>query len=329
MAQPADFHKAQLQRHCRVCVKPFSRKEYKHSCSGNKDTLKVFGIDITKDRPETYLATFCHSCYTKAQRNKVKWVDSTLEVHEWTEHPDGEGVPCATCDFFTTQKKGGRPKRAQKNRGRPSKSINRSIADSIQNEAPPSWMASEPLSLSRFLPPASNVSLKDMQCAYCECIADKPVNTPCRKRVCAKCISDHVRNSEDISLHCLCCNTIHTINSASFYPPASELALKVLGSMLVKCEKPDCTHIMALSNLKKHIESGCCQRDLAYSPSKLTLGQILSRPLTSPPTTVEKKAATVVVKRMLGETGPSSSGVEKSSLVQLPTAGLVRVCVHA
>ena len=62
-----------------------------------------------------------------------------------------------------------------------------------------------------------------------------------------------------------------------------------------------------------------------------TLGQILSRPLTSPPTAVEKKAAAVIVKTMLGL---SSSEVAKPSLVELLTAGLyskknsVCVCVH-
>ena len=87
MAQPtpgsAAFHKAQLERHCRVCAKKLLQKKYTHSCSANEEDLKVFGIDVTHDSPEIHPTMFCHTCRNKAQRGKKKWVDSTLEVHDW------------------------------------------------------------------------------------------------------------------------------------------------------------------------------------------------------------------------------------------------------
>ena len=188
----------------------------------------MFGIDVTHDSPEIHPTMFCHTCRNKAQRGKKKWVDSTLEVHEWKAHVDG--AACATCAFFTDQAKGGRPTKATKNRGRPNKSSARYIADTIQSKAPSSWMVSEPLLLSRFLPPASNIFLSDMQCGFCKCIVDQPVNTPCRKLVCAKCISDQVRASNAVSLHCPSCSSTHTVESTS-YTSASDVLLKIIGSL--------------------------------------------------------------------------------------------------
>ena len=45
--------------------------------------------------------------------------------------------------------------------------------------------------------------------------------TPCRKLVCAKCISDQVRASKAVSLHCPLCSSTHTVESTS-YTSASE-----------------------------------------------------------------------------------------------------------
>ena len=188
----------------------------------------MFGIDVTHDSPEIHPIMFCHTCRNKAQRGKKKWVDSTLEVHEWKAHVDG--AACATCAFFTDQAKGGRHTKATKNRGRPNKSSARYIADTIQSKAPSSWMVSEPLLLSRFLPPASNIFLSDMQCGFCKCIVDQPVKTPCRKLVCAKCISDQVRASNAVSLHCPLCSSTHTVESTS-YTSASDVLLKIIGSL--------------------------------------------------------------------------------------------------
>ena len=44
------------------------------------------------------------------------------------------------------------------------------------------------------------------------------------------------------------------------------------------------------------MNSGCTYAFHTFSPSKLTVGQVLSLPLTSPPTTAERRAVTSVVK---------------------------------
>ena len=196
----------------------------------------MFGIDVGQDRAAVHPPAFCNTCYAKAVQARKKWVDSAQEVHEWTEHPMSDGNPCSTCEFFTSQRKGGRPqKRSQKNRGRPSTSSNCSIADRVKSQAPPSWNAQEPLQPTRFLP-SSTVSLTDMQCSFCECIADSPVIMPCRKIACARCVGEAVRKSKEHSLHCPCCKSQHIITDAPQFPPASDVVFKILGSMLLRCD---------------------------------------------------------------------------------------------
>ena len=48
---------------------------------------------------------------------------------------------------------------------------------------------SQQLHVVRFLPPSTSFSLLDLLCVVCHCIVDRPVETPCRKMVCAHCIS--------------------------------------------------------------------------------------------------------------------------------------------
>ena len=62
------------------------------------------------------------------------------------------------------------------------------------------------------------------------------------------------------------------------------------------------------------MDSGC--RASVCSASQFTVSQMLSRPLTSPPTAEEQRAATNVVKRIM-HTFPGQ-------LVKLPTDGQVK-----
>ena len=222
------------------------------------------------------------------------------------------------------QQRGGRPKKDRKNRGRRRESSNLAIADTILRHAPPSWLVSAPLTPSRFLPPATVLSLSDLQCPICDCIVDQPVETPCQKLVCAVCIAQHIRSSEGPAILCPCCDNTHDLSFS--FSPAPEVVLKVLGSLLIQCDKSSCTEVVALQNLRAHVNSGCRQT-AQYSPSHLTVAQLYSRSLVSPPTTMEQKAATSVVKRMISASSSSGSSSQSASsqchLVKLPTAGQV------
>ena len=77
-------------------------------------------------------------------------------------------------------------------------------------------------------------------------------------------------------------------------------------------------------NVHRYLASGCSHEMHTFSPSKLTVGQILSRPLTSPPTSAERKAATHVVKRLIRLSADSPA---PKDIVKLPTAGQVRIAM--
>ena len=64
------------------------------------------------------------------------------------------------------------------------------------------------------------------------------------------------------------------------------------------------------------------QRVEVCSASRLTLGQIMSQPADAPPTVVEKKLASSVVKRILNTSAHQSSS-SSADLVRVPTAGQV------
>ena len=185
----------------------------------------------------------------------------------------------------------------------------------------------QPLSLPRFLPPASPLSLHDLQCKPCDCIVDRPVKTSCSHLMCANCISSLLLNVSS-SLHCPCCKECHELSPAMFVP-ASEVVQRMVGALLIRCNKSTCTAIVSLKHLAEHVNSGCEAHTASFSPSKLTMKQILSRPLQSPPTVVEQKAATNIVKRLLHtfHPGPSSSTEcpPPAPVVKLTTDGTVSV----
>ncbi len=159
--------------------------------------------------------SFCNTCYVKAKKYTVggKHVLSAVTVHQWSPHT---ATDCSACNLFANQLRGGRPKKGRKNRGRPDNSSSQILAD-ISERAPPSWRASQPLVLSRFLPPASSISLRDLQCAICQCIVDQPVEMPCRKLVCCKCITHTIRRFEPATLQCPCSDAPHDVPGLIYF----------------------------------------------------------------------------------------------------------------
>ena len=165
--------------------------------------------------------------------------------------------------------------------------------------------------VSRFLPPSS-VPLTDLQCSIilCSNFTDRPLETPCKKIVCSMCISGLIIPSDLAEFSCPSCKEIHDITETSF-PPASEVVIKVLGGLLINCDV--CNSVVSLRSLKSHTSSGCTTV-ATYLPSKLTVRQITSRPLYSPPTEAERKAATNIVRWILASNsppGPSNPSLKK------------------
>lgn len=320
-----EYHQSELHKYCRVCAKKI--KGHKHKCSSSDSLLEPFGVDVANDNIEIHPLYYCHSCHGIAKRleSGKAGTESILQGYIWSVHVEGH---CEVCNTLSPLRKGGRPKKDTKKRGRPTKESNKGIANAIIRNAPKSWRASQPLCLPRFLPPATNLSLADFQCVLCHCIVDQPVETPCRKLICATCISERVRGADLSDMPCPCCKLSHKITSSTF-PPASEVVLKVLEALLLNCDKPLCTAVVGLKHLKDHVDSGCQNVATTFSPSKLTIGQILSRPLQSPPTVVEQKAAANVVQRLMRTSCAPATQTSSSPVVKLSTDGTVSSnCTH-
>ena len=318
MAIPApdavELHLQRLQKFCRVCARKMN-KGYKHRCSNSGTVLKAFGIDSARDHCGIHPPFYCHNCHNTARRlNAVGGAESSVQVHMWCAHSE----ECEVCSMGSALHLGGRKKKESDKRGRPSKEGPKGIANSILCDAPETWKTDDPLSIPRFLPPSTSLLLNDFQCAICNNIVDRPVTTPCRKLVCAECISTTIRASDNLDdMQCPSCSNIRPITPTTF-TPASDVALKVLGGLLLLCTS--CSAIVGLQHLRAHIETGCMSTTTAFSPSKLTVGQMLSRPLQSPPTSAEQKAAAKVVQRLL-----HTPSTESQPVIQLATNGTVSI----
>ncbi len=90
-----DYHRAQLEIHCRVCAKVFTGKLYKYTCKTFRDSLlEAFKLDVSKDVPEIHPSYFCHSCYTKGKQYTKGGghIESVLTIHKWSPHTDSGDV---------------------------------------------------------------------------------------------------------------------------------------------------------------------------------------------------------------------------------------------
>ena len=84
----------------------------------------------------------------------------------------------------------------------------------------------------------------------------------------------------------------------------------------MRCEKPGCCALVALKDLSAHVEVSFPLLE-QRSDTTCTVGHILSKPLNTPTTDLEKQVASSIVQRMLGE----------QAVVQLPTARKVHVYI--
>ena len=91
---------------------------------------------------------------------------STLDIYNWQPHMEPE---YPACELFATQSKGGRPKKARKNRGRPRMTVLKKALDGLYQSVPPPWRAPHPLEIARFLSPSPGITLEAVQglCVHC------------------------------------------------------------------------------------------------------------------------------------------------------------------
>ena len=225
-----------------------------------------------------------------------------------------QGICAQVCDHFTAVTKGGQQKAAKAAakslRGRPSwpRGVNPSEAvEKIDMVTPPSWVTSgEKLTYCL----SSTIARSAVACPLCSEILDCPVQLSCGKLVCAGCLSRHVHTARSCACPC-CVGDAHFLTAAAIQEPP-ELVLNVLGSLFVHCPEK-CSKIGPCTKLQQHIQSGCTK---FFSEQPQHIADVLSEPVSVPPTAAQRKVATHLVRRLLTET---STG----RVVELLTGGWV------
>ena len=103
-----------------------------------------------------------------------------------------------------------------------------------------------------------------------------------------------------------CCRG-HTLSSETVRSPSS-LFMSLVNDLVVLCGL-GCGGAVRVQDYKEHSDSKCRSfRGNLYSPSKVTLKDVMDKPSTSPATPVEVRAAHSLVKRLLNQgEGCSSS----------------------
>ena len=148
------------------------------------------------------------------------------------------------------------------------------------------------------------------------CVADRPIQTGCGKLMCYTCVAAHLHTEGPYP----CCGKDHQTadHQTASLSPAGDVVVKIIGTLLLRCS--DCGSTVELGRMREHRESKCAVV-VPPSPSRLTLRQ-MSQPADAPPTVVEKKLASSVVRSIMNTSAHQSSS-SSADLVTLPTAGQV------
>lgn len=180
---------------CRICGEKLSKskasKEISYVCATNIQFLEeAFGINVEKDVKEVHPTRFCKKCHLTHSRTPVFW-----EPHQEEE--------CKTCSLANFIKKGGRPSKPKRGRGKLSTAVINpkqqtqnevidfcQMADSAVKDIPSNRVADfgEKFSFAGEVP-------REYFCPVCLDILDKPVETDCQHYFCADCIKGVVTSS--------------------------------------------------------------------------------------------------------------------------------------
>ena len=155
--------------------------------------------------------------------------------------------------------------------------------------------------------------MEDMLCKNCSNILDEAVELPCKHCICLSCTIGLLEANLQ-SIPCPDCEKLHNIATTSFSTP-SPLTLKVLGQLVVRCERNDCNKAVYLKDLLVHLASNCTAETHNIRHS-VTLDQILDQSTDAPPTQLEMETAGHVICRKV---------LQSQSPFNLPTGGCVSI----
>ena len=154
--------------------------------------------------------------------------------------------------------------------------------------APPPIFSHEP-----YLPLASQNSstvLNELKCVVCSNIVTQPLELPCRKLACTRCVVERVAASSPV---CPCCSEDSTLVPTGIRPAPNAIVI-LLKDVLVQC-----------AECHRDVKAGC------YEEHECTPSFTL----------VEEREAAALLKRAIS-TSPDQG------IIQLPTGGTVK-CIQS
>ena len=234
---------------------------------------------------------------TQNSKREAGAASTTLFPFPFREH----STDCALCKHSERCGKGGRPRKPQK--------IAQSTVQHIRSCAGPKLAsAAFDLSRDRFREPspALSTSLTDLQCPFCACIVDEAVQLSCRALICLGCALWTVHRGDN-------CPSCHTEHEPSSVTAAPTVVINLLLNQVLKCI---CGKQIQLQHLQQHLNSGY-KEFIVESPVTVTVEDILQQPLDAPATSLEKRTAGHLVRKMLHQS--------ESATICLPTGGHVSI----
>ena len=275
----------------------------------------------------------CNKCYramTHIEETGGEY-KSGIKVRLWERHTSTD---CSTCTWYAKRSQGGRPKKRGRS-ARSSTTCTVKCAELIRRVTAfdmSSLKGERALNISRFTPPALPVKLESFLCSQCSHIVDKPVETTCEHIMCQACLLKTLHKTDTP----ICPTCSKRFGTKSEVNAASPLLRSLLATLVVTCDNEGCSASVPLSELRGHLLR-CTHTQAVISPlpsslptpsqptapltpSKISLRSVLSTPLDQPPSDVEKRAATHLVRRIM-QTQEAQGGEH----LKLPTGGQVSI----
>ena len=153
------------------------------------------------------------------------------------------------------------------------------------------------------------------RCPICTQLLERPIELGCGTIICLGCCTNWIQFHHP-PLSCPCCYL--QLDSEHIRPPPP-LIVTLLQGLLVHCMR-GCGKIVQLGQYEEHLKGGCRSHyhQLADSPSKLTISEVLSRPSSSPATPAEVQVAGHLVRKIMNHSDGTSQGV-----IKIPQRGQV------